>query len=70
MADYKMLYNMLFNKITDMVEEMQRIQQIVEEAYIESEEPHLELTAEDQEEESGKVQPETPEKECLKSEAE
>ena len=36
MADYKELYYLLFNKITDIVEDLQQIQRIAEEKYIES----------------------------------
>ena len=37
MADYKEMYYALFNKITDVIEELQKIQQLTEEMYIESE---------------------------------
>ena len=37
MTDYKELYHLLFNKITDIVDELQQIQRMAEELYVESE---------------------------------
>lgn len=37
MSDYKKMYFMLFNKITDTIEELQKIQQLCEEMYMNEE---------------------------------
>ncbi len=36
MTDYKELYHLLFNKITDIIEDLQEIQLIAEQMYIDS----------------------------------
>ena len=41
MADYKTMYYKLFNKVSDVICDLQEIQQICEEMYIESEEENL-----------------------------
>ena len=41
MADYKAMYYKLFNKVSDVICDLQEIQQICEEMYIESEEKNL-----------------------------
>ena len=41
MADYKAMYCKLFNKVSDVICDLQEIQQICEEMYIESEEENL-----------------------------
>lgn len=41
MADYKSMYCKLFNKVSDIVCELQEIQRICEEMYIETEEKNL-----------------------------
>jgi len=41
MADYKTMYYKLFNKITDAINDLQEIQQLCEQLYIESEEENL-----------------------------
>lgn len=38
MSNYKEMYLKLFNKITDVINELQEIQQLTEEMYIESKE--------------------------------
>ena len=38
MPDYQKLYTTLFNKITDIIEELQEIQRLTEELYLQSEE--------------------------------
>lgn len=38
MADYKKMYYILFNKITDIIKDLQEVQQLTEEIYIEQEE--------------------------------
>ncbi|MBE6895218.1 MAG: hypothetical protein E7483_06445 [Ruminococcaceae bacterium] len=38
MADYKSMYYTLFNKVTDVIGDLQEIQQLCEQMYIESEE--------------------------------
>ena len=38
MADYEKLYHLLFNKLTDLHDEIEKIQQLAEDLYIESEE--------------------------------
>ena len=37
MPDYQKMYTTLFNKITDMIEELQKIQQLTEEMYMQDE---------------------------------
>ena len=41
MADYKAMYYKMFNKVSDVICDLQEIQQICEEMYIESEEENL-----------------------------
>jgi len=41
MADYKTMYYKLFNKITDVINDLQEIQQLCEQLYVESEEDNL-----------------------------
>ena len=41
MADYKEMYYKLFNKVTDVINDLQEIQQLCEQLYIESEEETL-----------------------------
>lgn len=41
MADYKAMYYKLFNKVSDVIGDLQEIQQLCEEMYIESEEKNL-----------------------------
>ena len=41
MADYKAMYYKLFNKVSDVICDLQEIQQLCEEMYIESEEENL-----------------------------
>ena len=41
MADYKAIYYKLFNKVSDVICDLQKIQQICEEMYIESEEENF-----------------------------
>lgn len=41
MADYKAMYYKLFNKVSDVICDLQEIQQICEEMYIESEEENF-----------------------------
>ena len=36
MPDYQKMYTTLFNKITDVIEELQKIQQLTEEMYLNS----------------------------------
>lgn len=38
MSDYKTMYYKLFNEVTDTIERLQKIQQLCEQLYIESEE--------------------------------
>ena len=38
MPDYQKLYTTLFNKITDIIEELQEVQRLTEELYLQSEE--------------------------------
>ena len=38
MPDYQKLYTPLFNKITDIIEELQEVQRLTEELYLQSEE--------------------------------
>ena len=38
MPDYQKMYSTLFNKITDLIEELQKVQQLTEEMYLEDEE--------------------------------
>ena len=38
MPDYQILYTTLFNKITDIIEELQEVQRLTEELYLQSEE--------------------------------
>lgn len=37
MPDYQKMYTTLFNKITDLIEELQKVQQLTEEMYMEDE---------------------------------
>ncbi len=37
MPDYQKMYTTLFNKITDLIEELQKIQQLTEEMYMNEE---------------------------------
>ena len=41
MADYKAMYYKLFNKVSDVICDLQEIQQLCEEMYIETEEENL-----------------------------
>ena len=41
MPDYKLMYHTLFNAITDAIEELQKIQLLTEELYINGDEPIL-----------------------------
>lgn len=41
MADYRKMYLTLFNKITDVIEELEEVQQMAEEMYINEETVHL-----------------------------
>jgi len=43
MADYKKMYHTLFNKITDIINELQEVQRLTEEMYIEQDNSIIEL---------------------------
>ena len=45
MADYKKMYFALFNKITDVIEELQEIQAITEEMYMDSRDNIIEMNS-------------------------
>lgn len=43
MSDYKMMYHILFNKITDIINELQEIQRLTEEMYMQQDSPSIKL---------------------------
>lgn len=45
MADYKQMYFSLFNKITDIIDELQEIQQMTEEMYIDDDSAELSVVS-------------------------